>query len=229
MPVQSIEMVMMIAGALEELVDDVVFVGGCATPLLVEEYAQPEARVTVDVDFVIEAAVMPDYYRFAERIRAKGFREDMMGDGPLCRWRLPVHGGSLIVDVMPTEADVLGFANPWYPEAFDRAQQISLPNTQRIRVIAPLYFIATKFDAWSQRGRGDMGHKDIEDIVFILENRPRIPVEYLDETNDRLKTYLREQSRSLLNNTTFSNYLPGMVSGDAGQTQVLNSLSLLAR
>ena len=74
-----------------------------------------------------------------------------------------------------------------------------------------------------------MGHKDIEDIVFIIENRPRLPLEYLDETGDRSKTYLKEQSRTLINNTTFTNYLPGMVSDDTGRAQVLNSHALPVR
>lgn len=229
MSVKSIEMVMMIANSLEELVEEVVFVGGCATPLLVEEYAQPEARMTDDVDFVIEAVVTPDYHRFAGKMRDKGFRENVHGNGPLCRWLLNVGGGTLIVDVMPTEADVLGFANRWYPEAFVMAQRLTLPNAQVIRVIAPLYFLATKFDAWDQRGQGDMGHKDIEDIVFVLEHRSRLPVEFQDENNVRLKHYLSERSGSLLAHPKFDNYLPGMVTEPNGETQVVHTLRLLAR
>lgn len=233
MAVRSIEMIMVIANALEELVEEVVFVGGCATPLLVEEAAQPEARMTEDVDFVIEAAVTQDYYRFAEKIREKGFREDMQGAidgvGPLCRWTLDSGGGKLVVDVMPTEADVLGFANPWYPAAFEAADRVALPNQTDIRVVAPLYFLATKFNAWQQRGHNDVAHKDIEDIVFVLEYGPRLAVEFMDELNTELKDYLKESSNYLLNLAAFANLLPGMVTEDKGAARVLNTLRLMAR
>lgn len=233
MTVRSVEMISIIARALGELVDDVVFIGGCATPLLVEEAAQPDARMTEDVDFVIQAAAYGDYQQFAERIRAKGFQEDMNGEldggGPLCRWILPAAGGRLIVDVMPTQADILGFSNPWYPAAFDTANRVTLPDGTDIRLVAPLYFLATKFDAWFQRGGGDLAHKDIEDIVFVLECRPRLSIEFMDETSAPLKAYIRDQSQQLLNMPNLTNMLPGLLIDQQGYGQVMYTLQIMAK
>jgi len=229
MPSVPETMIMAVAGALEELVDEVVFVGGCATPLLVDEAARPDARMTEDVDFVIEAAATIDYYRFADRIREKGFKETMTGDGPLSRWTITSGGVSLIVDVMPTQADVLGFSNPWYPDAYMKSNRVRLPNQSEIQLISPLYFLATKFNAWSQRGNGDLFHKDMEDIVFVLEYRPRLAIEFMDETSHSLKAYLKEQCRHLLGSPGFGSNFPGLLTEQTNHGTVVNALKIIGR
>jgi hypothetical protein len=46
---------------------------------------------------------------------------------------------------MPTSESVLGFSNPWYPEAFVNAQQIVLDETISINIFPAVYFIASKW------------------------------------------------------------------------------------
>jgi len=43
------------------LVDEMVFLGGCATCLLLTDPATPPPRVTYDVDVIVEAASLLDY------------------------------------------------------------------------------------------------------------------------------------------------------------------------
>jgi hypothetical protein len=68
------------------LLDDLVFVGGCATALLITDQAAAEVRPTFDVDAIAEITFYADYVAFSERIRNLGFTEDTGEGAPLCRW-----------------------------------------------------------------------------------------------------------------------------------------------
>lgn len=87
------------------LADEMVFLGGCATGLLLTDVAAPPIRATRDVDVITEVASLGDYYRLSEHLRERGFREDQSPDAPICRW---VAAG-LVLDVMPTKREILGF------------------------------------------------------------------------------------------------------------------------
>jgi hypothetical protein len=88
------------------LVDEMVFLGGCATCLLLTDPATPPPRVTYDVDVIVEAASLLDYHKLSERLRRHNFSEDMSPDALICRWRC----GETILDVMPTHRTSLDLA-----------------------------------------------------------------------------------------------------------------------
>lgn len=81
---QCIDRVVEVAALLEELADEVVFVGGSAAGLLINDPAIPDVRPTLDIDVIVEIGTRGDYYRLQERLRAKGFGE-AMGETVLCR------------------------------------------------------------------------------------------------------------------------------------------------
>ena len=52
---------------------------------------------------------------------------------------------------------------------------MKLENTISVRVITAPYFIATKLEAFFDRGRGDfLGSSDLEDIITVLDGRDDI-------------------------------------------------------
>jgi hypothetical protein len=59
---------------------------------------------------------------------------------------------NLIIDVMPTDPGMLGFANRWYRPAFAHAATIELAG-YKFRLISPAYFLATKLEAFYGRGK----------------------------------------------------------------------------
>jgi hypothetical protein len=141
-----------------------VYVGGCAAGLLITDTGAAGSRPTFDVDALVHVASYADYDRLAIHIRACGFTE-AMGDTMLCRWRR----GSLSVDVMPTDAAHLGFTNRCYAEA--HATWVP-PGTRDIRLITAPYFLASKFEAFHDRGRADVrGSHDLEAIVAVIDGR----------------------------------------------------------
>jgi hypothetical protein len=202
---------------LGELVDKLVFLGGCATGLLLTDVAAPPIRITRDVDVITEVATRAEYYRLAERLRERDFQEDISEDAPICRWK----AGGILLDVMPTNPELLGFGSVWYQEALEAATFQTLPSGKGIRMITAPYFLACKFAAFDDRGNGDflMSH-DMEDIVAVLDGRPEV-VSEIELVADALRNHLAERFRVLLDNDAFKQALPGhMLTDAANQARV---------
>ena len=158
------------AAKLKPLLSEIVFVGGCATGLLVTDPAASPVRATDDVDIIVELASYAGYARFSKRLRALGFSEDSSEGAPICRWLI----GHMKLDVMPTDGRILGFSNRWYKPAIEAANLISLDGL-KLRVVTAPYFIATKLEAFRGRGKGDFqASSDLEDIITVLDGRPAI-------------------------------------------------------
>jgi hypothetical protein len=212
-----------VAKALGDLLPHVTFVGGCTTLLLVDESAHFGIRKTDDIDVIVDVATLVEYQKFSQKLRKLGFREDK--EGPICRWLLNSAAGQLKLDVMPVDEKILGFSNRWYKDAINEASETSLPDGSEIRVVTPAYFIATKLEAFSGRGKGDFFSHDLEDIVFVMENRDRLIIELMGSP-DELKIYFAEQARLLLNDD-FLNVLPGLLNNQDSAKTVENSLNIM--
>ncbi len=200
----------LIANALGALRDELVFVGGCAAGLLMTDPAATSARVTYDVDLVVEVAALRGYHQMEEAFLSLGFARDVSPEAPICRWRYR----DLEVDLMPSDASILGFANRWYPLAVATARRFDLPGGLSIRLIAAPLFVATKFEAFADRGNEDLlSSHDLEDIVNVIDGRPELPGEVRDSTEE-LRIYLADRCTALLAQPNFLNYLPGLVAQD---------------
>lgn len=110
------------------LAEDMVFIGGCATGLLLTDVAAPSVRITRDVDAISDVTTLADYYQLSAKLRERGFVEDGSEEAPICRWKLK----TLTLDVMPVNPDPLGFGNEWYRPALEHAQLVTLPSSAEI-------------------------------------------------------------------------------------------------
>ena len=72
----NITRIKVVARALQELNQPVVFVGGATVALYVNTGAAPEARPTDDVDVVVELATYGGYAGLEEKLRHLGFSPD---------------------------------------------------------------------------------------------------------------------------------------------------------
>jgi predicted nucleotidyltransferase len=211
---------LLIANALGDLRDKVVFVGGCATGLLVTVQRAQVIRPTDDVDIVAQVANTAGYHALEAQLRSKGFVQDMSAKAPICRWSYQ----GVAVDVMPTDESILGFANRWYPLAIETAEHIALDDETKIRLISAPLFIATKLEAFEGRGKGDMllSH-DLEDIVTVIDGRPSLIEEMRLAPRD-LQEYISEKFTLLLASEAFLSALSGHLPGDGASQSRLPSL-----
>jgi len=204
----------------EHLRQELVFVGGAAASLLITDPGQPAIRPTQDVDLIVRATVRADYQKVEALLRRQGFVNDMSKDAPICRWRV----GGVAVDVMPTLKEILGFVNCWYPMALLTAQQIRLPSGALIRLVTAPVFVATKFEAFADRGRSDyLFSPDLSDLISVIDGRDELLAE-CQQADDGLKAYLRGKIRALLETAAFLDALPGHLPGDAASQARLPEL-----
>ncbi len=163
----------LVAQALGPVCENVIFVGGCATGLLLTQERPDRIRITEDVDIVAQALTVHDYHAIEKRVRAQGFSNDMRPNVPICRWVYQ----NITLDLMPTVKDILGFANRWYPLALQTAQRVTLPGGMTIRLISAPVFIGTKLEAFKDRGKDAdgrpdyLGSHDLEDIMIEEKDR----------------------------------------------------------
>lgn len=113
----TLDAIKLVAKRLDYLSQEVVLVGGAATGLLVTSTAIPQIRTTIDVDVIIEVASRSDYYALEEKLRKLGFKHQIGKGIPLCRWTID----NVIVDIMPTDPQILGFSNIWYSATIDNS------------------------------------------------------------------------------------------------------------
>lgn len=207
----NLAMIRHVAVRLGHLRDRVVFLGGAATALLITDSAAPDVRATLDVDVIVEIASRGDYYKLADSLRLAGFVEDVSEGAPVCRWLVD----QISVDVMPTDEEILGFSNRWYKAAMQHAAVQLVADDMAIRLVTAPYFLATKLDAFDNRGAGDFyASHDMEDVITLIDGRPEI-VEEVSNAPDDVKEFLAEEFERFLKNRAFLDALPGHLLPDS--------------
>ncbi|WP_439642623.1 hypothetical protein [Gemmatimonas sp.] len=159
------------AVALGDLVREVVFVGGQMVPFFITDRGLHRLRPTDDVDVVVACRTRHAYHEFAQRLQAVGFRVDQSPGAPVCRYRTT---DGLVLDAMPLGGDILGFSNQWYPLVMDTAVSVDLTAGVVIRVAHPAALLATKWEAFLDRGFEDpFSSHDLEDLLMLIAGAPR--------------------------------------------------------
>jgi len=168
------------------------FLGGTATGLLITDPAAGPVRATVDV--VVEVVSRSAYSRIQQQLRRAGFVEDERPGAPLCRWVVD----GIPLDVMPTDPSILGFANRWYPAVVAAPTRHALREGPEIRLITGPLFVATKLEAFRQRGQSDLyGSRDLEDILAVVVGRAELVMECRAASSD-IRSYLANALRKLM-------------------------------
>ena len=177
---------------LQELRDQVVFVGGAVVSLYMERSAE-DVRETKDVDIIVGIYSRVKFAELEDRLRAIGFKNDTTAKF-MGRFILD----STIVDVMPIEEGILGFPNRWYKEGYNNSIPHKIDDLITVRIFTAPYFLASKLEAFNDRGKNKAGEydgrqsSDFEDIVYLLVYRRSIWEEITATTGD-LKAYLIQE------------------------------------
>lgn len=209
----NLEMLAVVARALQGLKERVVFVGGSTIELYVPP-SGPEGRATDDVDCVVEMTSRVKYHELEEELRRIGFRHVAGERVPICRWEY----SGIPVDIMPTGGEVFGFRNSWYADGVANARPAELPDGQMVRIFSVPYLLASKIEAFQDRGRGDfLGSRDMEDIVTVLDGCPSLEEE-MEKSSKPVQEFLTRQFREFLQSGRFVDSLQGHIEAVAPRT-----------
>jgi len=189
------ETLISVARVIEPLLEKIVFVGGQVAELLITDPAAVRVRPTKDVDVVVRTTTRVQYYEIEKQLEGLGLRHDTSEDAPVCRW---VTTGGYKLDVMPIDGSILGFSSRWYPTAVASATQYRLTEEFTIHIPSAPAFIATKWDAFRDRGDGDLLRShDIEDVIAVVAGREELVVEMSDADAD-LRNWFAQAAKEFL-------------------------------
>lgn len=221
----NLAMLIAMAQAMGPLCEQVVFVGGCATGLLVDDVELTDVRPTEDVDAIVDVASLVAYHRMADQLMERGFKQTMADNTPPFRW----FWNRMQLDLVPLDEKVLGFANPWYRVGYEAALSVELPGGLLLRHLSVPYFLATKFEAFKDRGQNDVYQShDLEDIMTVMEGRTSA-VREVAAAHEAVRQHVGQSVAALLNMSTFHNALPGLLSDPEREQAVKARLTQVAQ
>lgn len=212
------QMLVAVARALgNDLLKEVAFLGGCTTGLLLTDKASKEAvRYTDDVDLITHVIGFSGWIKFQTRLKERGFKESIK-DNINCRMRL----NDLIVDFMPDDEKILGYSNRWYGQALKEAKDYELQEDLTIQLVTPVFFIATKLEAYKGRGENAPLHsRDIEDILNVFDGRAEL-VEEINQASLNLRSYISKELVSLFEHPDFEYAVQSTAHGQRDREELI--------
>ena len=189
--VVNIKIVAQVARALQELKDEMVFIGGAVISLYTDDPSADEIRPTADIDMTVRLLNYTDWVKMQKRLAKLRFFPDPDGHAIISY----LYKG-ISVDIMPSEDGPLGPANRWYKLGFEDLQTIIVEDVELQVFSAPCY-LATKFEAFNDRGGDYRTSHDFEDIIYVLDNRTTI-VEEIEKAHPAIKEFLQHEIVSIL-------------------------------
>lgn len=194
-----------ISQALGSLNKNVVHVGGAVVSFYIDDPSAEDVRPTKDIDISMDIASLSELEKIREELISRGFYQTSE-DHVICRFRYD----DVKVDVMATKAIGWAPANRWFEPGFKHLVCFKVDEME-IKCLSLPYYLATKFEAFYNRGAKDpRTSHDFEDIVYLL-NYSSDMVEQVKNAPDDVKKYLI---------TSFE----GMLSDNVKQEAILGNL-----
>lgn len=210
----NLEAIEMIATALKELNEQVVFVGGAVVSMYANDPAADDVRPTKDVDISLSVASASELEEIRLKLIERGFTQTPEDD-VICRFRFQ----GVKVDVMNTKEIGWAPANPWFRAGFTKKITVEIKESN-VQILPLPYFLATKFAAYNSRGNNNpVTSHDFEDIVFILDNCLDIQ-QQLSILPAYVEPYLMEEFGKILTDDAKKEAIEGNVAYDNRNSRV---------
>ncbi|MBD0831824.1 hypothetical protein [Aestuariibaculum sediminum] len=187
----NIAVVAEVAEALQTIKEQVVFVGGAVVSLYADDPAADEIRPTQDIDMTLNIVNLGHWEQLQTQLVQLGFSPDPFGHA-ICSYKFK----DIPVDIMAADDGPLGPANRWYKIGFEDLWTVKA-HDQNIKILSAPCYLATKFEAFNDRGKDFRTSHDIEDVFYILDNRTTI-VEEIEKSDIRIKIFLKEQLQNII-------------------------------
>ncbi|SMO39736.1 hypothetical protein SAMN06265379_101518 [Saccharicrinis carchari] len=186
----NIAVVAAVAAALKDIKQNMVFVGGAVVSLYADDPAADEIRPTQDIDIALNIVNLSHWQEVQEQLGALGFHPDPFGHA-ICSYKYK----DIPIDIMATEAGPLGPANRWYKIGFNNLWTAKAKD-QEIKILSAPCYLATKFEAFNDRGSDYRISHDIEDIIYVLDNRTTI-AEEVAQDDSRIANFIKKQLQNI--------------------------------
>ena len=187
----NIAVVAEVAEALKDVKDQMVFVGGAVVSLYTDDPAADEIRPTQDIDMTLNIVNLSHWEKVQEQLAALGFHPDPFGHA-ICSYKYK----DIPVDIISTGEGPIGSTNRWFKIGFNNLW-MAKAKEQELKILSAPCFLATKFEAFNDRGSDYRSSHDMEDIIYVLDNRMGI-VEEIEKDDPRIANFIKEQLQKII-------------------------------
>jgi hypothetical protein len=142
---------------------------------------------------VIEVASYVTLQGVLQQMRDLGFSEGREQTDPICRWR----GHGLVLDLVPLDPNVLGFSNRWYSAGWAKLKTVEIGADMAIELLPYGVYMATKLEAFSQRGQDPRMSHDLEDVFLTMAARADL-IQDARQLDPSVRNFLASVFKSLL-------------------------------
>ena len=188
----NIAVVAEVAQALQDLKQEMVFVGGAVVSLYTDDLSADEIRPTQDIDMTLNIVNLKHWQNIQTQLGQLGFHPDPFGHA-MCSYKYK----DIPVDIMSTEDGPFGSSNRWYKIGFENLKT-AYAKDQEIKILTAPCYLATKFEAHNNRGHDYRTSHDMEDIIYVLDNRIHI-VEEIKNDHAQIRQFLKDQLKIIIN------------------------------
>ena len=193
----NIKLVEKVALALEEINDEVIYIGGAIVSLYVTDQGAEQARPTEDIDICVQIST----YAQMDQLREKLARKKIY-PAPTETIMYRYSFEEILIDFIPFEDTPLGPTNKWLKPGFQKAYPINIGKVE-IKILPVSIFLATKWEAYKNRGGDPRMSHDFEDIIYIINNNVNL-VDDIVQTNKKVQDFLKEMSNEILSNSSLN-------------------------
>ena len=191
-----------------------VFIGGSVLGFYLDAFGRSQLRTTLDVDIIIPAVTTYHLWtQLEDQLRKKLWIPTQ--DGPICRYRSPT---GILVDFLPKQPNILGFAGMWY-EDISKAPQTVVIDDISIQIAQPAHFLATKIEAFWDRGMQDpiLSH-DLEDIISLIDGCTDL-LSSIHNQNPTIRLWIQEKMAFISEQDWFQDAVMGNLPRGPSQMQ----------
>ncbi|SFN53802.1 nucleotidyl transferase AbiEii/AbiGii toxin family protein [Salegentibacter flavus] len=193
-----------VAHGLQHFKDKMVFVGGSVVSLYADDPAADEIRPTKDIDLTLNVINLGHWQKIQEELAELGFYPDPQGQS-ICSYKF----NKIPVDIMSTEDSPFGPSNPWYKIGFENLWTAKA-NTEEIKILSAPCFLATKFEAFNNRGGDYRWSHDLEDVIYVIDNRTSIVQEIKNDVPE-IREFLRSEFKKFTDNDILEEILTAYI------------------
>ncbi len=189
----NLKVVEQVALALEEINEEVIFIGGAVVSLYATDKGAEQPRPTSDIDVSVQIGSYSGMELLRNKLAAKKIFP-ASSEKVIYRYIYQ----EITIDFIPVEDTQLGPTNRWLKPGFKKALTIKINETP-IRILPVGLFLATKWEAYKNRGSDPRTSHDFEDIIYVIDNNMNL-IDEISHADPYVKVYLKEMGREILSN-----------------------------
>lgn len=113
-----------------------------------------------------------------------------------------INDEDILIDFIPFEQTPLGPTNSWLKPGFEKAYPIKVGKAE-IKILPVSMFLATKWEAYENRGGDPRTSHDFEDIIYVIDNNLEL-LEDVAKSDEKVKTFLKTMSGQILSHPSLN-------------------------